>query len=121
MSFSVFWPGMVFALTCSVMLPGFRLRCPGVLSAQFFLHQEISMNNKFLPVVASLPVLLLSFDASATTLITETMQTSITTAFGDLKDTVSTLVTTAIPFVIGVGLLLALPHLIRRVLQFIVR
>lgn len=56
-------------------------------------------------------------EASATSLVTADMSTSITAGFTDLKDTVIAILTQAFPFIMGIIGVLAAPSLVKKMIS----
>jgi len=74
----------------------------------------MKMKVKFLAVVCSA---LLAPSAFAASVITGDMATAVSTAFGDLKDTVGDLIGTALPVVVAVAVVLAIPAIVKRLIR----
>lgn len=71
------------------------------------------MKNRFAKFVAVASPLVLAAQVHAATVIDTATKTAITAGFTDLKDSISDLLGTSFPYIIGGSVLLAIPSIVK--------
>lgn len=75
------------------------------------------MLQKLQYVLFSMFLALFAMGAQAASVLDTATTTAITSGFTDLKDTLLSLLTSAFPFIVGAGVLMASPSIVKRMIK----
>lgn len=73
--------------------------------------------QKIQAVLFSIFLMLVAAGAQAASVLDTATTTAITSGFTDLKDTLLSLLTSAFPFIVGAGVLMASPSIVKRMIK----